>query len=265
MKNIIALLLASICSLASAEWINVGASEDGSFDIFIDNSSIQKIGSISQVSWIKNYSSIQSTRRGKKYKSVHMVSVYDCKLELSKFASIAFYSESMAAGEAVISNVNKEDEPFSPILSSSDDAMVWQFVCKNTNIERGNKSQKNNLPTKAGGDKELVKLFVAGPDEGNEAGATIYLDQNSFAGNLVKKKFVLVIDYPEPLAVEKNMMKSTVMRMEMNCGESLIRAVKLELMSEQLGAGNLVKAVDGDSWRKVPSNFYMLPDLVCKK
>ena len=267
MKNFMALVLASICSLASAEWINAGTSEDGSFDILIDNSSIRRTGLISQVSWIKNYSAIQSTRRGKgkKYKSVQMVSVYDCKLELSKLASIAFYSESMAAGEAVISNVYQEEEPFSPILSSSEDALVGQFVCKNTIIERGSKSQKNNFPPNAGGDKELVKLFVAGPDEGNEAGATVYLDQNSFAGTLVKKKFVLVIDYPDPLAVEKNMMKSTVMRMEMNCSESLIRALKLELMSEQLGAGNLIKAIDGDSWRKVPSNFYMLPDLVCKK
>ena len=265
MKIIILSLLIAICPLASAEWVNAGSSEDGAFGVYIDSNSIRKSGPIIRVSWIKNYSSVQSTRKGKKYKSVQTVSVYDCKAELSKISSIAFHSESMGAGEAVISTVFQEEDQFSPILSSSEDTLVWQFVCRNTNKEGGSPSQKSKLPPHEGVGKKLVKLFVAGPDEGNEAGATIYFDQKSLAGNSTNKKFALVIDYLDPLAVEKSMMKSAVMKMEMNCGESLIRAVKIELMSDKVGNGDLIKVVEGDSWRKLPANFYMLPDLVCVK
>ena len=265
MKIIILSLLIAICPLASAEWVNAGSSEDGAFGVYIDSNSIRKSGPIIRVSWIKNYLSVQSSRKGKKYKSVLIVSVYDCKAESSKLSSIAFHSESMAAGEAVISAVFEEEDPLLPILSSSEDTVVWQFVCKNTNKEGGSPSPKSKLPPNEGGGKKLVKLFVAGPDEGNEAGATIYFDQKSLAGNFTNKKFALVIDYPDALAVEKSMMRSSVMKMEMNCDESLIRLVKIELMSDKVGNGDLIKVVEGDSWRKLPANFYMLLDLVCVK
>ena len=55
------------------------------------------------------------------------------------------------------------------------------------------------------------------------------------------------------------------MKMEINCDESLIRLVKIELMSDKVGNGDLIKVVEGDSWRKLPANFYMLLDLVCVK
>ena len=135
MKIIILSLLIAICPLASAEWVNAGSSEDGAFGVYIDSNSIRKSGPIIRVSWIKNYLSVQSSRKGKKYKSVLIVSVYDCKAESSKLSSIAFHSESMAAGEAVISAVFEEEDPLLPILSSSEDTVVWQFVCKNTNKE----------------------------------------------------------------------------------------------------------------------------------
>ena len=264
MRKIILSLLIAICPLASAEWVNAGPSEDGTFSVYIDNNSIRRNGSIIRVSWIKNYPSVQSTRRGKKYQSVHLINVYDCKAELSKLSSIAFHSEPMGAGEAVISAVYEEAQ-FTQILSSNEDTLVWQFVCKNTNKEGGSPSQKSKLPPNEGGGQKLVKLFVAGPDEGNVAGATIYFNQKSLAGNLTNKNFALVVDYPDPLAVEKSMMRSAVMKMEMNCGESLIRLVKIELMSDKVGNGDLIKVIEGDSWRKIPDNFYMRPDLVCVK
>jgi hypothetical protein len=264
MKNIMALVLASICSLASAEWINAGTSQDESYEVYIENTSIEVSGSIAKVLWMQNYLPASGTRKNRKWKSVQHISIYDCNAKTGRQASVAFYSNQMGAGEAGLSEVFGEEE-FGPVLSGTVDEMVLKIACKSGGREGANSSQKTRSSTQTSNAKKLVKLFVAGPEEGNEAGATIYLDQTSFGGNLVKKKFVLVIDYPDPLAVEKNMMKSTVMRMEMNCGESLIRAVKIELMSEQLGAGHLIKAIDGDSWRTVPSNFYMLPDLVCKK
>jgi len=126
-------------------------------------------------------------------------------------------------------------------------------------------SQKSKLPPNEGGGQKLVKLFFAGPDEGNLAGATIYFNQKSLSGNFTNKNFALVADYSNPLAFEKSMMRSAVMKMEMNCDEALIRPVKIELMSDPVGNGDLIKVIDGDSWRKLPDNFYMLPDLVSVK
>ncbi len=261
MKKLVLFVMMVISPLSWAEWVSAGSTIDGAGEVYFDSTSVQKNGSVIKVFWIKNYPSQQATRKGKKYQSVKIFGIYDCKSETSKRPSIVFYSGSMGAGEAVISAVfQEEDEKFTPLLPDTEDAMISKIVCNDLNI--GN--QRDALPN-AGGGKKLIKLFVAGPNEGNEAGASVYIDSKSLTGSFPNKKFTLVIDYPAPMAVEKFMMNSAVMKMEMNCSESSIRLVKIELMSDKLGSGDLLKNVEGDTWRKIPANFHMLPDLVCVK
>jgi hypothetical protein len=60
-------------------------------------------------------------------------------------------------------------------------------------------------------------------------------------------------------------MKSAVLKMEFNCTTSMIRVVTIEMMSGDMGSGNAFSTEKGDTWRANPSEFHMLPSLVCKK
>lgn len=122
-----------------------------------------------------------------------------------------------------------------------------------------------NSNTIISSDKKWIKLFIAGSEEGNEAGSTIYFETESVNGGFTQKKLSLLIDYPTPRPIEKHMMNSAVMKIELNCSELLMRLIKIELMTHNMGGGTMIQTIEGDSWRKVPSKFHMLPNLVCSK
>jgi hypothetical protein len=45
----------------------------------------------------------------------------------------------------------------------------------------------------------------------------------------------------------------------------MVRVITIEMMSGEMGTGNLFNTEKGDTWRANPSEFHMLPPLVCKK
>jgi uncharacterized caspase-like protein len=114
-------------------------------------------------------------------------------------------------------------------------------------------------------DLKWVKLLTAGPDAGKDAGATFYLNSSTVTKDSPVKKFDLMENFPTPISIGESTMKSVILKMEFNCTTSMVRVVTIEMMSGEMGTGNLFNTEKGDTWRANPSEFHMLPPLVCKK
>jgi hypothetical protein len=124
-------------------------------------------------------------------------------------------------------------------------------------------SNGKNPPKKE--ELQWVKLLTAGPDAGKDAGASFYLNSSSVTKDFPVKKFDLMENFPSPISIGESTMKSVILKMEFNCTTSMVRVTTIEMMSGEMGTGNLFNTEKGDTWRANPSEFHMLPTLVCKK
>lgn len=127
MKRILFLLLMMTCSISWAEWEFVG--ENNAFFSFVDKSTIQTNGNIAKMWSMKDFALIRKDAVGK-YRSVKVLSVYDCKEETSATVAVIFFEGARGSGNIVFRHTfHKGEWDWEPISPDSTGKAYWKIAC----------------------------------------------------------------------------------------------------------------------------------------
>lgn len=116
MKKILVLLLLMVVSTTvSAEWTEVGGSDNNT--AYVDFETIKREGNNVKIWVLENFNTLQVADNDK-YLSIVKHSEYDCEEKTSRWLDFYSYSENMGAGEVVYSESNIKEEYHSIIPGS---------------------------------------------------------------------------------------------------------------------------------------------------
>ena len=119
------MLLTFVSTSAMAEWTMVG--DNVNTNLYIDFSSIKKTGNKVKAWSMDDYKKIQDADKDK-YLSDVAQNEYDCKEETTRLLALIIYSENMAKGHVVYSNLNVHGEA-APIPPNSSGRILWKRAC----------------------------------------------------------------------------------------------------------------------------------------
>jgi len=130
MKRILLVLLLMTCSVSWAEWELTDTSTDETVTFYHDKSTIRRNGSIVKMWTLRNYTTVQIDKQGKKYQSEVAHMVFNCKLEESVLISLTQYSAQLGAGSPIWSGTLKEGEwEWRPNVPRTIGETEWKLAC----------------------------------------------------------------------------------------------------------------------------------------
>lgn len=107
MRSFAAVILMFAAWVAHAEWYVMSNASDDGYTYYLDPSTIDQAGRITQVWELVDYAEIQ-TQDNDKFISEKILRVYDCNTDKSSIKSIAQYTGRMATGKVVWTNTYQE-------------------------------------------------------------------------------------------------------------------------------------------------------------
>lgn len=128
MKKLLAsLMLALVTTSAIAEWTGVGHDGNGRFNIYVDYSTIRRVGNRANMWVLYDFIAMQEIVR-RKYLSISSPNEYDCKDgQIRNLAGSSFMSGSMGGGKLVYSTQSLSE--WRPVLLMSVDQIPWGIAC----------------------------------------------------------------------------------------------------------------------------------------
>lgn len=128
-KLFLILLLASLSSIANAEWTNLGSGGNGKVTIYANILSIRKVENKVKMWDIFDYKTEQILESsGRKYLSVKSLLEYDCVAETSLRIHSILSSGNMGAGEVIFA-IDEPSNKSNPIVPDSLDETMWKVAC----------------------------------------------------------------------------------------------------------------------------------------
>lgn len=129
MRQLMPLLLLTICVNAFAEWVKVGDTHQLGFEKYIDPDNVKQTGPMAimrQVWEIGNYS--QPTKDG--VVSVQTLVEYNCQTRELRVVKEQWFTEAWAKGkEVTAANLNQAVSAWSPITPNSVGAVIIDMAC----------------------------------------------------------------------------------------------------------------------------------------
>jgi hypothetical protein len=130
MKRILFVLLMMTCSISWAEWTFSSASNDGEETYYYNKSTIKRNGVIARMWALQELSSEQINGYGAGFRSRVFLTMYNCKEEMHRVATIVNYSRSMGKGRVVSSDDYDETEsPWRVIVPGSVTYSDFKIAC----------------------------------------------------------------------------------------------------------------------------------------
>jgi hypothetical protein len=130
MKRLAFSALLMICSVAHAEWVFAGRTQDSSFTEYYEDTSIRLNEGIAKIWTLRDYFKMQIDPKGRKSKSSKILSAVDCNSETIAIISFTDFSKSMGNGNPVVTfTVKKEDWDWVPISPGSINSRVFEIAC----------------------------------------------------------------------------------------------------------------------------------------
>ena len=114
---------------AMAEWTYFDSSDDKTFDVYIDKTTIRKQGNIAKMWVMKDYKSPRKTANGTSYSSNKSLGEYDCAEIKDRNLSTTYYSDNIGRGAAVLTH-QYDDAKWGDIVPDSIGMMEWKAACK---------------------------------------------------------------------------------------------------------------------------------------
>jgi hypothetical protein len=116
-------LLLSTCTLALAEWVELGDTEEMVY--YVDPTTIRKNGQFAKA-WVLHHEKVQGTWN---YRSAKAHEEYDCKEEATRMLYLVTFSGSMGNGR-VVDNVPPTSSRWIPAMPRSAASIKLAFVCR---------------------------------------------------------------------------------------------------------------------------------------
>jgi hypothetical protein len=130
MKRLLFVLLMMVCSVSSAEWEFSGTALEGNISHYYDKSTIRRNGAIAKIWVLTDYSKVQISPDGTRFKSSKGLTAYNCEEETFATISILWNSGSMGRGEVVWTGTRKENEwEWKPIAPQSTNVFMMKIAC----------------------------------------------------------------------------------------------------------------------------------------
>jgi len=123
-------------SLAQAEWTEVGSAGSGAddFTFYVDVATIRRAGQLAKVWGLLDFTTVQTSGRGKLYLSRKAHWEYDCQEEKSRILALHRYSGHMSNGTILDSAT--VPSKWTPVTPESVDGAIWKFACGKKNSEK---------------------------------------------------------------------------------------------------------------------------------
>jgi hypothetical protein len=129
-KRLLFAVLMMTCSVSWAEWEFTGDQLEGKISIYHDRSTIRRNGVIAKMWIMIDFSTVQISSGGERYKSSKGLTAYNCEKETYANISIILNSGSMGKGEVVWSHTRKESEwEWDPNPPRSVSEVTWKIAC----------------------------------------------------------------------------------------------------------------------------------------
>ena len=129
MKLLIAALLAVFSTGAMAEWTHLFSSEDNTFDIYIDKTTIRKRGNVAKMWVIHDYKSPQKHSGNPPFLSERELNEYDCVEVRYRILALTIFSGNMGSGQ-VNFNHQYDDSKWVDIPPGTVNMALWKAACK---------------------------------------------------------------------------------------------------------------------------------------
>ena len=128
MKRLLLVCLMMTCSASYAKWEVYGANDE--IKAYVDLETIRKNGAIVKIWELQNFSVIQRTTDGGKYKSQKIYVANDCKSEMRAITSLIAYEGEFGAEVVTYSiHVQEKDWTWNAIVPGSMGQGLWQIAC----------------------------------------------------------------------------------------------------------------------------------------
>lgn len=118
------LALAAVSASAAAEWVSIGG--QGQAEIFVDKTTITRIGDTAKMSQLQELKAPGSAA-GASYVSLKQLDEYDCKEPRTRGVEITAYPKPMAEGTAVATQ--KGSGAWAKIVPESMNEKLWKIAC----------------------------------------------------------------------------------------------------------------------------------------
>jgi hypothetical protein len=130
MKRFLFVFLMMACSVSWAEWTFSTASNDGEEKYYYNKSTIKRNGVIARMWGLQELSAEQINGNGAGFRSRVFLTMYNCKEETHRVATIATFSRSMGKGRVVSSDDYDEIESaWRAIVPGSVTYIDFQIAC----------------------------------------------------------------------------------------------------------------------------------------
>ncbi len=120
-----AMALALLSSVASAAWVDVGATE--TVTAYVDTSSIKRAGNTATMWDLMDYKQAQEIPAGKSFQSVRAQTEYNCTDKNLRPLAASAHSDKMARGGTV--HAVSEPGRWRPVPPGSLDEALWSIAC----------------------------------------------------------------------------------------------------------------------------------------
>ena len=137
-RAIFMMLLATVSSSATAEWVKVGSNE--SFTLYIDPATIRKADDRVKMWGLSDYKTPQ-VYMNRPSMSTKAQAEYDCKEGQSRLLYLSSHPENMGGGEAVYTDTNTHK--WRPVSADTFDKAMWKTACgySHSSIKRSRKER----------------------------------------------------------------------------------------------------------------------------
>ena len=123
-RLLMGLMLLVTATAASAEWTNVGGSDN--YILYVDRATIRRSGNFVKMWDLKDHLTVQ-TAAGFSYLSNKGQVEYDCKEEKKRFLAFTWFDGKMGGGKGVYSD--NDPSKWFPISPGSVDEALWKIAC----------------------------------------------------------------------------------------------------------------------------------------
>lgn len=121
-------LLATIPSLAFAEWSEIAVFDDG-MRVFVNAATVERSDDIAIVSHLVRWGEPQNGDEEAVYLSTIVRTRYDCAQKLERYLGSTSYAGPMGNGDVVISDEDEADKWYT-ISDGSMEEKLWSVACR---------------------------------------------------------------------------------------------------------------------------------------
>ena len=127
-KLLITLLLTVLSTSAMAEWTYIASTEDKTFDVYIDKTTIRKRGNVAKMWELRDFKAPKEAAGGS-YLSDRLLKEYDCVEIRLRLLTLTSFSDNMGSGQITF-NHQYDDSKWRDIAPGTVNMALWKAACK---------------------------------------------------------------------------------------------------------------------------------------